>query len=131
MRLIITVILLLTIGSKANSQNQMTLITSKERVRINLTGSGNAEICWGDGQKSKYRRLPSKYNDFNDEIHTYSDSTARTITIVGNDIRILSCYGNQLTYLDVSKNNALKILYCGANQLTNLDLTVKYKLLIN
>ena len=61
MRLIITVILLLTIGSKANSQNQMTLITSKERVRINLTGSGNAEICWGDGQKSKYRRLPSKY----------------------------------------------------------------------
>jgi hypothetical protein len=35
----------------------------------------------------------------------------------------LSCYGNQLTSLDVSKNIALTELICGNNQLTSLDLS--------
>ena len=35
----------------------------------------------------------------------------------------LSCNGNQLTSLDVSKNSALTDLYCGENQLTSLDVS--------
>jgi len=35
----------------------------------------------------------------------------------------LSCYGNQLTSLDVSKNTALTELYCDINQLTSLDVS--------
>ena len=35
----------------------------------------------------------------------------------------LSCYSNQLTSLDVSKNTALKGLYCYSNQLTTLDVS--------
>ena len=35
----------------------------------------------------------------------------------------LSCYGNELTSLDVSKNTALQHLYCWDNQLTSLDVS--------
>lgn len=35
----------------------------------------------------------------------------------------LSCSGNQLTSLDVSKNISLRYLYCSNNQLTSLDLS--------
>ena len=35
----------------------------------------------------------------------------------------LNCNGNQLTSLDVSKNNALTKLYCNNNQLTSLDVS--------
>jgi Leucine-rich repeat (LRR) protein len=35
----------------------------------------------------------------------------------------LSCYGNQLTSLDVSQNTALADLYCHSNQLTSLDVS--------
>ena len=35
----------------------------------------------------------------------------------------LSCFGNQLTSLDVSQNTALEDLYCSSNQLTSLDVS--------
>lgn len=35
----------------------------------------------------------------------------------------LSCYRNQLTSLDVTKNGKLEMLYCIGNQLTSLDVT--------
>ena len=38
-------------------------------------------------------------------------------------LKILVCYSNQLTSLDVSKNTALKWLYCNENQLTSLDVS--------
>jgi len=43
-------------------------------------------------------------------------------------LEYLSCAGNQLTSLDVSKNTALKNLYCNRNQLTSLDLSNNPKL---
>jgi len=96
-------------------------------VDINLAGSGDVEICWGDGQKSKYI-LRSKLFVDDHIIHTYSDTTARTITIVGNDIRIFHCGGNQITYLEVSKNKVLESLSCQGNQLTSLDLSMSTEL---
>ena len=38
-----------------------------------------------------------------------------------NTLTKLSCIDNQLTNLDISKNTALTILYCSNNSLTNLD----------
>ena len=38
-------------------------------------------------------------------------------------LRLLSCYRNQLTTLDVDKNTALEELYCYSNQLTKLDVS--------
>ena len=39
------------------------------------------------------------------------------------NLEILSCAGNRLTELDVSKNTALKLLNCHQNQLTELDVS--------
>ena len=39
------------------------------------------------------------------------------------ELRLLSCYSNQLTSLDVSKNTQLEWLYCHSNQLTSLDVS--------
>ena len=38
-------------------------------------------------------------------------------------LRLLSCYRDQLTTLDVDKNTALEELYCYSNQLTKLDVS--------
>ena len=38
-------------------------------------------------------------------------------------LKLLNCYNNQLTSLDVSKNTALTKLYCYNNQLTSLDVS--------
>ena len=38
-------------------------------------------------------------------------------------LRLLSCYRNQLTTLDVNKNTALNKLWCGDNPLTTLDVS--------
>lgn len=46
------------------------------------------------------------------------------------NLRILACYANQLTNLDVSKNTALRNLQCYNNQLTSLDVS-KNTLLVN
>ncbi len=39
------------------------------------------------------------------------------------NLKTLSCSGNQLTELDVSRNPALEALWCGVNQLTELDVS--------
>lgn len=106
----ITVVLLMaTTAGKVNCQTQMILITSKEQVGIDLAGRGKVNICLGYGQRSEYK-LPSKFNDRNAHIHTYSDTTIRTVTIVGNGITIMDCAGNHLKHLDVSNNTRLTLL---------------------
>ena len=49
----------------------------------------------------------------------------RSLEGIGHFVALtsLSCYSNQLTSLDVSKNTALKGLYCYSNQLTTLDVS--------
>jgi Leucine-rich repeat (LRR) protein len=39
------------------------------------------------------------------------------------NLKFLSCYDNELTSLDVSKNKNLEVLYCFDNKLTNLDVS--------
>ena len=45
-------------------------------------------------------------------------------------LRLLSCYRNRLTTLDVDKNTALEELYCYSNQLTKLDVSKNTSLTI-
>lgn len=44
-------------------------------------------------------------------------------------LRTLTCWGNQLTSLDLSKNTALAELFCSDNQLTSLDLSKNTELM--
>ena len=39
------------------------------------------------------------------------------------NLKVLNCYSNQLTTLDISKNVALKVFHCFSNQLTTLDIS--------
>ena len=99
----------------------MTMTTSKASVWIDLQGSGTVTIYWGDGTSAITDTLSTTY--WTDYIHSYSGSSTRTITIIGENITGLDCGHNQLTTLDVSKNTALTELYCWYNQLTALDVS--------
>ncbi|CAC9975196.1 T9SS type A sorting domain-containing protein [Flavobacterium panici] len=54
---------------------------------------------------------------------TYSKITDLTGIQDFAALKILKCFENQLTSLDVSKNNVLEELYCSENQLTALDVS--------
>jgi len=103
------------------STKQMTMTTAKEgEVSFELRGTGTASVSWGDGTPGRTYTLWSSSTTCS---HTYSDATARTITITGNNVTYLFCNDNQITALDVSKNTALTTLYCGTNQLSSLDVS--------
>ena len=90
-----------------------------QNVTIHLSGSGTAEIDWGDGSASEtYTLSPSMIESIS---HNYSETSIRMITIEGDDITYLDCSNNQLTSLDVSKNVALTTLNCSNNPLLSLN----------
>jgi len=98
---------------------QMTMTTAKEgEVTLYLEGTGTWSINWGDGTPSQTytTSVPLSLP------HTYTDATARTITITG-DVTYLNCSEQQITALDVSKNTALTELGCDNNQLSSLDMS--------
>jgi len=111
------------------SKNTMTMTTAKEgEVIISLAGSGEFTINWGDGTPSETRPLLSLDRNgmlwnYHSISHTYSGTSAHTITISGKNITLLGCWDNQVTELDVSKNSALTRLGCDNNQLTKLDVS--------
>ena len=128
------IILLTGISGNGICQSQMTMITAPKtlEVKIRLSGSGKATINWGDGKKDSFI-LSDAYDEcsgraFTSSIHTYSNTSSHTITIIGKNINILHCSHNQLTKLDVSNNTVLEELYCYDNQLTSLDVSKNTKL---
>jgi len=96
----------------------MTMTTVASDVMFSIAGTGKILIDWGDGIKKIY--LLSAKSVYT---HHYSDASSHTITLKGGNITGLSCFNNQLTALDVSKNIALQSLYCGRNQLASLDVS--------
>ncbi|MCL2436349.1 MAG: Ig-like domain-containing protein [Lentimicrobiaceae bacterium] len=88
----------------------------------------NFTIDWGDGKKSIIEESsymppwPDVAVDFRFE-HNYSGASEHLITITGSNIELLSCGGNKLTTLDVSRCPELKTLYCWNNQLTNVNVS--------
>jgi len=103
---------------------QVTSMTTAkaDNVFINLTGSGEATIDWGDGNVVS-KSLDDEPHSYQDYTHNYASTSSRTITITGKNITFLVCPENQLTSLDVSKNTTLKILACRSNQLIHLDVS--------
>jgi hypothetical protein len=100
-----------------NAIPKITMTTTANTVGITLSGSGTANVNWGDGTSEMLAITGNSIE------HTYASSGSRTITITGGNITMLNCAGNQLTALDVSKNTALTALYCGSNQLTALNVS--------
>jgi Leucine-rich repeat (LRR) protein len=97
----------------------MTTAPNTKEVKITLAGSGKITIDWGDGTKDSLMFSV----DTEEYSHTYSNSLAHTVTIIGENISRMYCIGNQLTKLNVSKNTRLTILDCSNNQLKKLDIS--------
>ena len=113
---------MITISEKTNSQT-MTMVTDAKEVTISMYGTEGTlfTIDWGDGIKNEeYMKESESLNKYT---HTYSDTSAHTITIIGENITRLTCKNNQLTSLDVSKNAVLEKLICWGNKLTELDVS--------
>jgi hypothetical protein len=99
----------------------MTMTTAKQgTVSIELAGTGTATIDWGDGSQPETKTITSGNTVFS---HSYTTAVSRTITITGENVTKVGCYGNELTGLDVSNNTALASLSCGVNQLTSFDIS--------
>ena len=125
---IIILVLLLTIQRGVCAEKpQITMSSDKKgTVKIELVGSGTANIDWGDGLEvetitlSETRLLKT---------HSYSDNIIRTITIFGENITGFFCKICELKNLDVSNNPVLIFLHCGDNpQLKNLDVSKNVEL---
>ena len=105
--------------------DKITMITNNNTFVIYMAGSGTITIDWGDGSSHETHVL-LEYNkdDWGEQYeysHNYSTMASRSITVSGENIKHLYCDGNDLTNLDVSKNNKLTNLHCSKNQLTSLS----------
>ena len=111
-----------------SAPKQMTMTTKASDVGFTVTGNGEMIIDWGDGNEYVYV-ISSVYTAY---MHAYFGASVHNITITGENITGIDFYydpvtfiffDNQLTELDVSKNNALIYLNCENNQLTELDVS--------
>ena len=117
---------------------KMTLTTTIDKVTIKMVGSSTVAIDWGDDSEVETKVLQTYSNmwawpttAFSSEYfytHSYSGYASRIITISGENITHMACFGNQLTILDISENTELTELICYENQLTRLDLSNNTKL---
>ena len=109
-------------GSGVGSEMKLT-VQGNDKVMVALDGYGTAAIDWGDGSTKKSYELSGKEESYEWQ---YSQSSSRTIKIVGENITTLAFFPQaeqiQLTNLDVSKNTALKALVCIGN-FTSLDVS--------
>jgi Leucine-rich repeat (LRR) protein len=117
----IFIILSLLLSTSATfAQSSMTMTTDATIIRLGLAGTGDIIIDWGDETSNTTATLTYDLTNYS---HNYSGSSTHTITIIGENVTGFSCYGNQLTSLDVSNCRALTQLYCDNNQLTSLDVS--------
>jgi len=108
-------------GLVVKSEPFITMVTNKSgKMSIHIAGTGSITIDWGDGTSYESHILSSGYNMYS---HTYSITSAHTITIKGENITGLECISQQLTILDVSKYISLTHLQCINNKLTSLDVS--------
>ena len=116
-------------SSRKKGLNTMTMTTVKEgEVTISLAGTGMITIDWGDGTPRETELISPLDRDgmlwnYHSTSHNYSGTSARTITITGENITLLGYWNNELTELNVSKNSALTRLGCDNNRLTKLDVS--------
>jgi len=116
---LLTIAVILPVVFVGCKKRQITMSTEKTEVRIGMGGSGFATIDWGNGIKEK-KSFDEGWLDFNYE---YENDTLRTITITGDKITKLICYGNKLKTLNVSGFTELEWLHCAANELRSLNVS--------
>jgi len=125
MAVVITLLLVACGKEMAAPTGTITMTTKASEVWLHVQVNGDISVDWGDGKVSN--RNDAIVDDYSDEngftfTHEYSGTNVCNIVITGN-VTSLTCYANQLTALDVSRNTALEILSCGGNQLTTLDVS--------
>ena len=109
-----------------NKITQIIMITEASEIELDMAGTGEVTINWGDGTNEAYtlsNNWKKPYSPLNPKIHEYSGASTHTITITGINITHLNCNSSELTDLDVSKNKTLVVLFCGYNQLMDLDVS--------
>ena len=113
------------LAAEPSEPKQMSLtVKNTNEIAFKIAGSGTMTIDWGDETPHETNMLsspdPASAENY---IHSYPDTSFRTITINGDNISCLACDSPQLTSLDVSGNTALKSLICINSQITNLDVS--------
>ena len=104
-------------GSGSSGQGKIKMVTETRYISFIVGGIGDVTVDWGDGSKNELM-IGKSFVTFE---HNYKKASKHTITISGDELRVLECYDNQLTSLDVSNCPLLKGLDCKNNQLTSLD----------
>jgi hypothetical protein len=116
----------LMITAVCKGASVMTMTTGSDNVNVRLAGSGAFTIDWGDGSEIITGAL-EEYNKRwwykRERSHNYTDDASYTVTITGENITHMGCFGNRLTDLDVSKNAALTYLECRFCKLQSLDVS--------
>jgi hypothetical protein len=97
----------------------ISLTAEGSRMYLEMSGSGDFKIDWGDGSKREKGTFSYKKSEFG---HDYSDKSAHTVSITGGYITYFYC-NRELQSLDVSNNTALKELHCDGTKLTDLDVS--------
>ncbi len=116
---------LLTICLKANAQDISIPDTNFEKALIDLnldTNGLNGTISRKDATKIVVLDIHDPLN--NEHLkNVKSKITDLTGIQEFKNLVELTCFGNEITQLDLSGNNKLSILNCNENQLTSLDLS--------
>ena len=130
-------------GSDNSSQSITMTLKVNGKVSISIGGEKTASIDWGDNSPVQSVMLNQLQDYGVGYEHVYTRTAEYILKITGENITVLVCNdmgmtklnldvptlktlccgNNQLTNLDLSKNNALTNLYCGRNPLTGLDLS--------
>jgi len=105
----------------------ITMTTTSREVRFELKGSGTTTVDWGDGSEIKTVDFKdaNEYGWVRWVHHKYSDTTPRTITIIGKNITGLNCTSSvpaQPTDPAELDNNIIGVICisCQNNQITAL-----------
>ena len=112
-----------------NDPNFLNAILSKN-PGVDINGDGQisvaeAEACTGLNVSESSISDMSEISYFTNlnSLSCYSNQLTQLDVSKNVALQYLNCYNNQLTQLDVSRNTNLTNLYCGSNQLTQLDVS--------
>lgn len=135
MKTLLTLLIVITLSNISFSQTTAIPDTNFEQALINLGyDSGVPDGLVPTANINTVLGLTIVFQNISDLTGIEDFTALRSLTCYGNqltsldlsqnlDLRFLWCYNNQLTNLNITQNTLLTNLKCNSNQLTNLDLT--------
>jgi Leucine-rich repeat (LRR) protein len=104
---------------QGETKNIITVITASiKSVTLEMKGSGNMTVDWGDG--SAIDTVTLSDTTIISRHHDYAYEKANKITITGN-VTYLNASYNNITSLDIIQTTVMTELYCGNNNISSLD----------